>query len=377
MLYLDQAATTPVRKEALEAMWPLLSADFGNPSSHHSVGANAAASLAASRRAIATTLGARAGDVVFTSGGTEADNLAIKGLALGNPRGYHLITTPLEHAAVLESANYLKRFHGFEVDYLTPDSNGVVSAHELAEVLRPDTTLVSVHYANNEIGTVQSIAELAEVTGRVPFHSDAVQAVGSLPLSGLGVDALSLSGHKAGAPKGIGALWVRSRLPFEPVLHGGGQERGRRSGTENVPTAAAFAVSLGLAEQERQAHADSVRSLRDTFITSVLSRVPDAQLTGHPAMRLPGHASFVFASTSGEAVLLELERRGIICSSGSACAAGSDEPSHVLTAIGIKPQLAQTSVRFTFGTGICATDLEVAADAVVESVAAVLGIRKA
>lgn len=357
MIYLDNAATTGVRREALEAMWPYLTTHFGNPSSPHSVGEAAAAGLAAARRTVAGVVGGRATQVVFTSGGTEADNLAIKGIALANPRGRHIITTPLEHSAVLESVDYLVRFHDFEVTWLTPDAQGLISATELAAVSRPDTTLVSIHYANNEIGTIQPIRELAVATD-APFHTDAVQAAG-LPLSNLGVDAISLSGHKIGAPKGSGALWCR--LPLEPVIHGGGQERGRRSGTENVAGAVAFATALTLARESTPPDLDG-------FITTVLT-IDGAHLTGHPTQRLPGHASFVFENTGGEAVLLELEQRGIICSPGSAC--GSGEVPHVLLAIGLSEDLARTSVRFTFSPTNTAADVEVAGKAVVEAVTAV------
>ncbi|GAB3121291.1 cysteine desulfurase family protein [Glaciibacter psychrotolerans] len=361
MIYLDNAATTPVRREALEAMWPHLTGSFGNPSSHHRIGEAARAALTDARRTVAGVLGCRPGDVVFTSGGTEADNLAIKGLALGNPRGHHLVTAPIEHEAVLESVAYLRRVHGFEVTMLPVDATGRVDPADLARVIRPDTTLVTVQYANNEVGTVQPLAELSAVAREhgVPFHTDAVQAAGWLPLDvmALGVDALSLSGHKVGAPPGSGVLFVRGRYPLEPVLHGGGQERGKRSGTENVAGAVALATALRLAELERTDAATRTTGLREALIAGVLAGVPLAQLTGHPAHRLPGTASFVFPGTSGEAVLLELERRGIVCSSGSACAAGSDEASHVLTALGLSVEVAQTAVRFTLAATTTADDV--------------------
>ncbi|QWT23633.1 cysteine desulfurase [Subtercola sp. PAMC28395] len=378
MIYLDSAATTAIRREVLEAMWPYLTGDFGNPSSTHSLGERASAALGEARATVARLLGARVNEVIFTAGGTEADNLALKGIALANPRGRHLVTTPIEHEAVLESCDYLRRHHGFEVTLLPVDGTGLVDPERFAAALRPDTTLASIMFANNEIGTVQPVAELAAVAARagVPLHSDAVQAAGWLDLDirQLGLDALTISGHKLGAPKGIGALVVRGRLSLEPVLHGGGQERGARSGTENVVGAVGLATALTLAEQTRVDDAHRVRALRDEFITTVKSTVPDALLTGHETSRLPGHASFCFARTSGEAVLLELERRGVVCSSGSACAAGSDEPSHVLLAVGIDPGLAQTAVRFTFGAGTTAGDLQLAAAAVHEAVLAVRGL---
>lgn len=361
MIYADAAATTPVRRDVLEAMWPYLTQEFGNPSSTHELGHRAASALSTARAQVASAFGARPGEVVFTSGGTESDNLAVKGLALASPRGRHLVTTAIEHEAVLESVAYLERVHGFEVTFADVDPAGAVTPEALRAALRPDTTLVSVHHANNEIGTVQDVAALAAVAHEVGalFHTDAVQSAGWLDVSlpGLGVDALSISGHKLGTPKGIGALVVRAGLPLEPLIHGGGQERGRRSGTENV----AFAVGLGVAAaslaERRQAAAELAGS-RDALITGVLDAVPGALLTGPdpraeapssdaPITRHPGHASFCFPGTSGEAVLLELERQGIVTSSGSACAAGRDEPSHVLLALGLSPEVAQTSVRFT------------------------------
>ncbi len=375
MIYLDHAATTPVRRSALEAMWPYLTGEFGNPSSTHGLGKAAADGLAQARAAVARVLGGRASEVTFTAGGTEADNLALKGFALGRPRGKHLVTTPIEHDAVLASAEYLQRVHGFEVDYLTPSVEGLIDPAELTEVLREDTTLVSIHYANNEIGAIQPIAELTAVAKqkKVPFHTDAVQAAGHLPLNvaELGVDALSLSGHKVGAPKGSGVLWSRGRYALEPVIHGGGQERGRRSGTENIAGAVALAVALSEAEAERVETAVRLSTLRDEFIDAVLSECPGAQVTGPRQSRLPGHASFVFPRINGETVLLELESRGIVCSSGAACAAGADEPSHVLTALGIGEELARTAVRFTFGPDVTGADIDAAAQAVRESVAAV------
>ena len=371
MIYLDQAATSPVRREVLEAMWPFLTGDYGNPSSQHEFGFRAAGALTSARVGISGQIGCKPAEVIFTSGGTEADNLAIKGIALATPRGRHLIVSAVEHEAVLESADYLARHHGFEVSILPVDDAGLVSPEVLKNQLRPDTTLVSIIYANNEIGTVQPIAELAAIarSAGVPFHTDGVQAAGSLDISltALGVDALSISGHKLGAPKGIGALAIRSRIPLEPLLHGGGQERGHRSGTANVAGAVGLATALSI----ERADATTIAALRDRLIDGVLDAVPEARLTGHPLSRLPGHASFVFPRTSGESLLLELEQRGIIVSSGSACAAGNDEPSAVLLAIGISPEVAQTAVRFTFGADTTADEIESTIRAVGEAVAAI------
>lgn len=397
MIFLDSAATTPVRREVLEAMWPYLTGDFGNPSSHHELGESAKRALDAARKSVAAVVGCRASDVVFTSGGTESDNLAIKGLALAEPRGRHIVTSAIEHEAVLESVDYLKRIHGFEVSVVPVDSVGLVDLRHLREELRPLTTLCTIMYANNEVGIVQPIAAIAELCREhaVPMHTDAVQAAGwlSLDLAELGVDALSLSGHKLGAPKGIGVLIVKGRRSLEPVLHGGGQERGKRSGTENVAGAVGFAHALALAESDRLERAERVARLRDDFVADVMARVPAAIYTG-PALgvaaaddgadanagsrttaaietvahtsaltltRLPNNASFCFPGTSGESLLLELGRAGIICSAGSACAVGSDDASHVLTALGIDEAIAQTAVRFSLNGDTTAEQLAMVA----------------
>lgn len=387
MIYLDAAATTPVRREVLEAMWPYLTGEFGNASSHHELGARARDGLEGARAEVAGVLGCRPSEVTFTSGGTEADNLAVKGIALGQammgrgagrPERNRVVVSSIEHPAVLESARALARVHGFTVDELPVDATGRVAPEALAAVVRPETALVSVMYANNEVGTVQPVRELAAVAhaAGVPFHTDAVQAAGWLPLGvrELGADALSLSGHKLGAPKGVGALYAAGRLTIEPLLDGGGQERGLRSGTENVAGAVALATALRLAEAERTTAAVRLAALRDAFVARVLELVPDATLTGHSTDRLPGSASFCFPRVSGESVLLELERRAVVCSSGSACAAGSSDPSHVLLAMGIEPVVAQTAVRFTLPASTTAEDLDQAAMALGEAYAAVTGI---
>ncbi|MHA7238400.1 cysteine desulfurase family protein [Arthrobacter sp. TMS1-12-1] len=375
MIYLDAAATAPARREVLEEMWPLLTATFGNPSSHHTYGEAAASDLARARSRIAAVLGCRPGEIIFTSGGTEADNLALKGMALAAPRGRHIVTSAIEHPAVLEALSYLREFHGFRITVLPVSGSGRVDPRDLAAVLEDGTTLCSVMYANNEVGTVQDIPALADTCRRagVPFHTDAVQAAGWLPLDvgRLGVTALSISGHKLGTPKGIGLLYLRSGTPCEPVLHGGGQERGRRSGTENVAGAVGLARALDGAQAALPGAAHLSAASRDTLISAVLNGVPGALLTGDAGHRLPNLASFCFPGVSGEAILLELERRGVVCSSGSACAAGSSEPSAVLLALGLDDATALSAVRLSWTQDTPAADLDEAARAVVASVAAV------
>jgi cysteine desulfurase len=376
MIFLDAAATTPVRREVLDAIWPYLTGEFGNPSSHHTLGEAAATALADARRTVAAVLGCRAGEITFTAGGTEADNLAVKGIALArqaaDPQLNRVVISAVEHPAVEESARYLERFHGFAIDVVPVDGTGLVTPEAFQKVLTPETAVASVMYANNEVGTVQPISELAALAHElgIPFHTDAVQAAGWLPLDTkvLGVDAMSISGHKLGAPKGCGVLFVRGRTKLEPLIHGGGQERGRRSGTENVAGAVGLATALTLAHAGQEGQRRRVTALRDTFISAVVTGVPGAVLTGHPAERLPSVASFCFPGTSGESVLLELERQGVVCSSGSACAAGSDAPAPVLTALGIAPEVAQTAVRFSFDARVTEADLAAAAAAVESAV---------
>jgi cysteine desulfurase len=375
VFYLDRAATTPVRREVLEAMWPYLTGTFGNPSSTHGVGDAAARGLADARASVARVLGCRPAEVVFTTGGTEGANTAVKGIALASPRGRHVVTSAIEHEAVLESCRYLERFHGFEVTVLPVDELGVVDPSALRAALRPDTTLVSIAHADNEIGTVQDVRALAAVAHEVGarFHTDAVQSAPWLPigLDVLGVDALSLSGHKVGAPKGTGVLAIRSGVALEPLLHGGGQERGRRSGTEDVAGAVAVATALTLLAATRSDSAAQATATRDAVLDGVLAAVPGAFVTGSRTARLPGHASFCFPGVNGETVLLELEQRDVVSSSGSACAAGSTEASHVLTALGLSDEVARTALRLTFDASLTEAEVPVVVGAVAESVAAV------
>jgi cysteine desulfurase len=387
-IYADAASTTPVRREVLEAMWPYLTAEFGNPSSAHALGRAAAAALDTARTRVAGAFGAMPGEVVFTSGGTEANHLGIVGMALAKPGGRHVVTSPIEHSSVLGAVDWLRRWHGFEVTLVDVEPDGTVTPEALAAAMRPDTTLVSIQHANSEVGTVQPLAALvAAARAAAPgalFHTDAVQSAAWLDtsLEALGVDALSIAGHKLGGPKGIGALLIRRGVALEPLLTGGGQEGGRRSGTENV----AGAVGLGAAAKIRPTLQGVVAECRDSLIEQVLASVPNAILTGpcprggrywadvggamqaeagaqrpacaaltperragrHMTARLPGHASFCFPGTHGTKILTDLERQGVLASSGTACSAGRDEPSPVLLALGINSDVAVTSIRMTF-----------------------------
>ncbi len=351
-------------------MHPYLTGVFGNPSSHHTAGESAASALEDARARVARVLGMRTNDVIFTAGGTEANNLAVKGIVLAAlSRGRrHLITTPIEHESILESARYLERFHAVSVTMLPVDGFGRVSAESFATALRDDTALVSLGHANNEIGTVQDAAGLAALAKNagVPLHLDAVQSAGWLPLTDLGADAISIAGHKVGAPKGIGALAVRGRVPLEPLLHGGGQERGVRSGTLDVPSVRAFAVALAEAVESRPQRAAHLAALRDTLVAGVRRVAPEAVLRGPdpsrfvdgvPA-RLPANAHFTFPGAEGDSLLYLLDSAGVQASTGSACQAGVPQPSHVLLAMGVPELDARGALRFSLGTTSQAADVD-------------------
>lgn len=381
LIDLDQAATTAVRREVLEAMWPFLTGAYGNASSRHALGRASADGLDAARSTVARLAGVRAAQVVFTSGGTEADNLAVIGLTLGAiaaGRGRHIVVSAIEHEAVRASADYLARWHGVEVSVLPVDNSGLVRADSLAALLRDDTALVSVQHANNEVGTLQPVQQLGEQARAVGarFHVDAVQTAGWVSLDASvspelsTADAVTVSAHKLGGPKGVGALILRTNAPLEPVIHGGGQERDRRSGTENVAGVVAFARALELAAAEHDsATVARVAADRDAFIQAVEHAVPGARLTGHRSQRLPAHASFVVPGIGGEPLLVALDDAGVLASSGSACAAGRDEPSPVLLAMGVDPDTARTAIRFTWGVSTTHDELMRAAELLAESAA--------
>lgn len=334
-------------------MMPYLRDDFGNPSSIYGLARGARRAIDAARDSVAEDLGCRPGEIIFTSGGTESVNLAIKGVASANrKKGRHIVTTRVEHLAVINSCEYLER-QGFEVSYVGVDRFGAVSPDAIASAIRSDTALVSVQLFNNEIGTLQPVVRIGEIArGRaVPLHVDACQAAGTLALDveELRADLLSLSAHKFYGPKGSGALYVRRGTPFQPVQHGGSNERGRRAGTESVAGIVGCATALRLAARDRSDANRYIATIRDSLVEGVLGRVAGAQLTGHPTERHPAFASFVFDGIEGESMLLALDARGIYASSGAACTSGTLEPSHVLTAIGLPANLAHGSLRLTTG----------------------------
>ena len=359
IVYLDHAGTTPLAPEVLRAMTPYFTELFGNPSSIHTVGQEARYALDEARERVARVLNCRPREVVFTSGGTESDNAAIVGGATAlQETGNHVITSSVEHHAVLHTAQHLES-QGFEVTYLPVDSDGLVQPEAVHRAITDKTTLVSIMYANNEIGVVNPIPEIAQVireraaelSRTILFHTDAVQAAGYLDLDvrRLGVDLLSLSGHKFHGPKGTGVLFIRRGAPFLPYLLGGGQERERRSGTENIPGIVGLSVALEAANARREDTGRHCAELRDRIVAEVLKRVPGSRLNGHPTRRLPNNANFSFPGVEGEPILLGLDMAGIAASSGSACSSGSLEPSHVLLALGQSAEVARGSLRLTLG----------------------------
>lgn len=352
-IYLDNAATTPISQPVLDAMLPWLQEGYGNPSSIYRLGQQAQMALEESRQKVAVALGAKPQEIFFTSGGSEADNWAIKSLVRQSRlKGRHIITSAFEHHAVLHSMAALEE-EGFDVTYLPVNENGVIRPEQLKSALRDDTVFVSIMLANNEIGTIQPIRELAAISHQagVPFHTDAVQAVGHIPVDvqELGVDLLSLSGHKFHGPKGVGALYIRQGLRLQPYLSGGAQEKGRRAGTENVAAIVGMAKALELAVAALPSSMLRLSALRDKLIDQVLAQIPYCRLNGDRQLRLPGNANFSFQYVEGEGILLFLDSYGIAASSGSACTSGSLDPSHVLLAIGLPHEIAHGSLRISLG----------------------------
>ena len=358
-VYLDHAGTTPLDPKVLEAMVPYFTQHFGNPSSLHSVGQEARYALDEARERVAGVLNCRPREIVFTAGGTESDNAAIHGVATAlHETGNHIVTSSVEHHAVLHSCQYLES-QGFEVTYLSVDADGMVQPEAVYNAINERTTLVTIMYGNNEIGTINPISEIAksvkkraeELSRTIVFHTDAVQAAGylSLDVVELGVDLLSLSGHKFHGPKGTGVLYIKRGSPYLPLIHGGGQERERRSGTENIPGIIGLSLALEAADATREETSQHCAALRDQIIESVLQRIPGSRLNGLATQRLPNNANFSFTGVEGEPILLGLDMAGIAASSGSACSSGSLEPSHVLLALGQSAEIARGSLRLTLG----------------------------
>jgi cysteine desulfurase len=372
MVYLDHAATTPMLPDVLAAMTPYFMTEPGNPSSLHASGRRARRAVEEAREAIALALGARPSEVVFTGGGTEADNLAVKGVYWArraeDPARTRIVASGVEHHAVLDAVEWLVEHEGASVTWLPVDAVGRVSPADLDAALGDDVALVTVMWANNEVGTVQPVAELAAVAAAAgaPFHSDAVQAIGALPVdfAASGVDALTVSAHKIGGPKGVGALILRTGVPCVPLLHGGGQER-VRSGTLDTPGIVGLGAAVRLAVEQRAQRASHLGGLRDSLVKAVLEAVPDATLNGDPVDRLPGNAHLSFPGCEGDSLLLLLDARGIECSTGSACTAGVARPSHVLIAMGVPEDLARGSLRFSLGHTTTESDVAAVADAIV------------
>lgn len=352
-IYMDHAATTYTRKEVMEEMLPYFTENFGNPSSIHKFGRDAHKAVDNARDTIAKALGALPEEIYFTAGGSESDNWAVKGAAYANrKKGNHIITTQIEHHALLHTCEYLEK-DGFEVTYLPVDEYGMVSLEDVRKAITEKTILISIMYANNEIGTIQPIAEIGKIAKEkgIYFHTDAVQAVGSVKIDvkEQNIDMLSLSAHKFYGPKGIGALYVRKGIKLFNLVHGGAQERGRRAGTENVPGIVGLAKAIQLATDNLEEHNRKLTAMRDKLIKGVIDKIPYTRLNGHPNMRLPGNANFCFRYIEGEALLLNLDMKGISGSSGSACTSGSLDPSHVLLAIGLPHEIAHGSLRLSLG----------------------------
>lgn len=354
VVYLDHAATTPVDPRVVEAMLPYFTERYGNASAIYSLGREARQALNEARADVAEILNCSPKEIIFTSCGTESDNLAIRGVAwMNRQRGDHIITSPIEHHAVSHTCEQLRKQFGFDVTYLQVDKYGRVDPGDVERAITDGTVLISIMYANNEVGIIEPIAQIGEIARRhgIPFHTDAVQGAGALSLDvqELKVDLLSLSAHKFYGPKGVGVLYVRQGTEPLPVQTGGGHESNRRAGTENVPYIVGLATALKLAEERRKGESRRLTELRDRLIEGVLSSIPHCQLMGHPSERLPNNANFVFEYVEGEGILLGLDMQGIAASSGSACATGSAEPSHVLLAMGVRPDIAHGSLRLTLG----------------------------
>ena len=359
-IYMDNAATTATRPEVLEAMLPYFTQHYGNPSSIHAFGRDARRALENARKQVAAALKCEPREVYFTAGGSESDNWAIR-CALQNKQGKHIITSAIEHHAVLHTCEYMEK-QGYEVTYLPVDEYGIVSVEDVRKAIRPDTALITIMAANNEIGSIQPIAEIGKIAREagILFHTDAVQAIGAIPVDvkEWSVDMLSLSGHKFHAPKGVGALYIRKGIRISNLIYGGAQERGLRAGTENLPGIVGLGKAIELAVAELPEYAERVTRLRDKLIDGILSNISDVQLNGHRTQRLPGNVNVSVRYVEGEALLMRLDLAGIAASSGSACTSGSLDPSHVLLAIGLPHEIAHGSLRLSLGSETTEADVD-------------------
>ena len=368
LIYLDNAATTKTSEEVVAAMLPYFTEYYGNPSSVYEFASESKKAVSNARRTIAETLGAQENEIYFTAGGSEADNWALKATAEAyQSKGKHIITTKIEHHAILHTAEYLEK-RGFEITYIGVDENGVVKVDELEKAIRPDTILISVMFANNEIGTIQPIKEIGEIAKKhgVLFHTDAFQAYGQLPINvdELHIDMLSSSGHKLNGPKGIGFLYIRKGVKIRSFVHGGAQERKRRAGTENVPGIVGYGKAAEIAAKTMKERTAKEIELRDHLIDRVLAEVPYTRLNGHRTNRLPNNANFSFQFVEGESLLILLDNNGICASSGSACTSGSLDPSHVLLAIGLPHEIAHGSLRLTLSAETTMEDIDFVVDCI-------------
>ena len=368
--YFDNSATTRVKEEVLQEMFPYFCEEYGNPSSMYSVGREAKRALEKARVRVAKLINCKPKEIYFTGCGSESDNTAIKGIAYRNrKKGNHIITSKIEHPAVLHTCQSLEK-HGFEVTYLNVDKDGFINLSELENSIKPNTILISIMFANNEIGTIEPIREISKIAKKhnIIFHTDAVQACGNVDIDvrKLGIDMLSLSGHKLYAPKGVGALYVKEGIEFEKFMDGGHQERDKRGGTENVAEIVGLGKAAELAKNNLEKHKEHLRTLRDYYIKNIEEKIPDAKLNGPRENRLPGNANFSFPGINGEELLIYLDERGICASSGSACTTGSMDPSHVLVAIGLDKNMSKGALRTSFGEENTLEDVDFLVDSLVE-----------
>lgn len=368
IIYMDHGATTPVKPEVLQEMLPYFTEKYGNPSSIYSIARDSKSAIDKAREKTAKVLNCSTDEIFFTGGGSEADNWALKGTAFANKdRGNHIITTSIEHHAMLHACQYLEK-NGFEVTYLPVDEYGLIKVEDVKNAMTDKTILVSMMFANNEIGTIQHVSEIGKLCRErgVYFHTDAVQAVGNvhIDVKAMNIDMLSLSAHKFYGPKGVGALYIRKGVKIQPFIHGGGQEKSRRAGTENVPGIVGMGKAIELAGQNLENHMKKLESLRDRLINGLMERIPYTKLNGHPSRRLPGNANVSFRFIEGESLLLLLDGAGICASSGSACSSGSLDPSHVLLAIGLPHEIAHGSLRLTLGDSTSEEDIDFVIDKV-------------